>query len=261
MKPDFWMTDGAVGRLTGGCSGALDAGMRVVRTGCFAVSLAVFLKAGAFAELRAVPESFPAERYKELIEDSPFSLATPVAAVVEDAPGFASSLYVVGVMKMRDGEGREVDYVSIKSRTDNTTFSLSGSAANKDGISLVGVEWNEKVGKSKVSLKKGSEAGTLEFDEAILKTPGPAPQVAVRPQNGQVPPAVPLRAGAPGGAGPSAQPGLPKPPSTPGRTSTTPAPKTGGVPATQFTPGQPTGPVVAPPSSLRQRIRPIGSKP
>jgi hypothetical protein len=189
-----------------------------------------------------LPAAFPADRYREMLEHSPFAVATPAAVPVETAPGFATNLYVMGIAKMRYADGRESEYVTIKSRSDNTTFSLSGSEPNKEGIALVGVEWVDGLGKSKVNLKKGAEFGTLEFDQANVRAPSGGPQgisgAAVAP---------PQMPGAPRSAirpSSNTQLGSPLPPSTriPGSA------KPGGLP----TPGGGT---------IRQRIRPISSKP
>jgi hypothetical protein len=118
-----------------------------------------------------LPEAYPAERYEQLIEHSPFAVGTvqePAAA--PDAPGFAANLYVEGVAQLGYSEGKERDFVAIKSRADQSTFWLStGAAPNRDGIELGAVEWSQGVGKSKVTIRKGTETAVLEFDEATLR--------------------------------------------------------------------------------------------
>jgi hypothetical protein len=133
-----------------------------------------------------LPEAYPAERYEKLIENSPFAVGTPQEpSVPADAPGFATNLYVMGVAQLRDAEGKERDFVTIKSRADQTTFSLStGAAPNGEGIELGAVEWSQRVGKSKVTIRKGTETAVLEFDQASLQSaplsggPEGAPQIA-----------------------------------------------------------------------------------
>jgi peptidoglycan hydrolase-like protein with peptidoglycan-binding domain len=201
--------------------------------------------------LDVVPKSFPAERYREMLEQSPFALATPAAANAEPEPNFAMNLFVKAIAKLRYPDGRQSEYVTIQSRADNTTFSLEGNQPNKDGISLVGVEWQDGF-KSKVSLKKGTEVGTLEFDEANIRgasAAGASGAVgaggAVNAQAGGVPPfpggGSQRPANRPAGSGLIAQPlnGA-------GRPATPVAGKTGGL----STPGS---------TSVRQRIRPISS--
>ncbi len=119
-----------------------------------------------------LPEAYPVERYEKLIENSPFAVGTakePAAA--QDAPGFATNLYVMGVAQLRDVDGKERDFVTIKSRADQSTFSLStGAAPSSEGIELGAVEWSQRVGKSKVTIRKGPETAVLEFDQAALQS-------------------------------------------------------------------------------------------
>lgn len=122
-----------------------------------------------------LPVAFPPARYEAMAKTSPFALATPTAAPV--APGFASSLYLTGVAKIGNK-----DFVTIASRDQPTRFSLTADEPGNEGVSLVSVEWSEQVGKSKVTIKKGTEFATLEFDQAILQKP-----FQVTPQQPQVP--------------------------------------------------------------------------
>ncbi len=70
-------------------------------------------------------------------------------------------------------EGKEVKYAHIKSRADPTTFYVSDAEPTKDGISWVGSEVSQVIGKSKVTLSKGGETATLEFDQANLHAAPP----------------------------------------------------------------------------------------
>jgi hypothetical protein len=128
------------------------------------------------ATTQDIPSAFPASRYEPLIKSLPFALATPVAAVA--APGFAANMYLTGVAKI----GSQ-NFVTIATRDQPPAhFSLTpGETA--DGISLVSVEWSEAVGKSKATIKKGTEFATLEFDQAtMLKPPLITPQPQQMPQ-------------------------------------------------------------------------------
>ena len=202
-----------------------------------------------------VPRPYPAERYREMLEQSPFALATPVAATAEPEPNFAMNLYVKGIAKFRYADGRETNFVSITSRSDNATFVLEGSTPNKDGIALEGVEWVEGL-KSRVSLRKGSEVGTLEFDQANVRGGAGAPGGTVAPGAASGMPAVGIQSGAvPPFPGVSGQ----RPANRPAGTALLPQPINGaGRPATPLS-GK-SGSLTAPgPTSVRQRIRPISS--
>ena len=137
------------------------------------------------AEPPVLPEAYPAERYEKLIENSPFAVGTPQEPpAAPDAPGFATNLYVMGVAQLRDTEGKERDFVTIKSRADQSTFSLSsGAVPNPDGIELGAVEWSQRVGKSKVTIRKGTETAVLEFDQAALQAAPLSGGAGGAPQN------------------------------------------------------------------------------
>ncbi len=110
-----------------------------------------------------IPPAWPATRYEGLIAKSPFAPATPAAAPA--APGFAANLFVTGIAKIADK-----DFVMISSRDQQTKLSLYGDQPSGD-ISLVSVQWSEQIGKTKVTIKKGQDFATLEFDQAAVQKP------------------------------------------------------------------------------------------
>lgn len=112
-----------------------------------------------------IPSPLPENRYSAMIERSPFSLATPKEE--PKAPSFAANLYVAGI-----GKHGDVDVVSIASRdAAQSTFTLFGAGDSYQGISLVSVQWSDDVGGSKVTIKKGSDTGSIGFNEQVLKNP------------------------------------------------------------------------------------------
>ena len=147
----------------------------------FVLSLSPIL---ARAEMQGdLPTAFPPARYAEMIKKSPFALATVTAPPVQQTPPFAANLYVTGIAKIG-----ETDFVSISSRDQQTAkFSLLSGETGANDISLVSIEWSEQIGKSKVTLKKGSEFAVLEFDQiAIMQTPNQPPLPIM---GGAIPPA------------------------------------------------------------------------
>jgi len=160
-----------------------------------------------------LPASLPPDRYEQMVKKSPFALATPVV-VAPVTPPFASTLYVTGIAKIGNA-----DFVSISSRDSQTKLSLLAGEPGQDDISLVSIDWSEQIGKSKVTIKKGTEFAVLQFDQAALQTPiQVTPQIPPpMPQGGQ-PGGPPMPQGGPGGrriilpnqpnAGPN-QPGIP----------------------------------------------------
>lgn len=116
----------------------------------------------------ALPEAVPLSRYQNLIEKSPFALATavtPPPAPKEETPSFAKDFYITGMAQL----GKE-NFVTISSRDKQRRFSLTVGESHDD-ITLTSVEWVPETGKSKAILKKGSEFGTIGFDEVAMQTP------------------------------------------------------------------------------------------
>jgi len=126
-----------------------------------------------------VPAGLPLSRYQAMIDKSPFALATaaPVEAPPAPTASFAQDFYITGIAKVGNN-----DFVSIGSKATPTQhFSLLAGQTGPDGISLASVAWSPEPGKSKATLKKGTEFGTIGFDEAALATsqsaqPAPQPQ-------------------------------------------------------------------------------------
>jgi hypothetical protein len=156
---------------------------------------AVFPATGLFAAQTFLPEPLPASRYDKMLDGSPFALATKTEAAREKGPGPFANLFVAAIYQLKDSDGKLRDTVTLKSKADQSTFTLTADQGRKDGLQLVRIEWSDKVGASKVSLKKGSEFGTIEFDQANLQiapqqsplrnapTPGGVPVPGIPPIN------------------------------------------------------------------------------
>lgn len=137
------------------------------------------LSVGIFAAAHAasaagptIPQRPPPDAFQKLTEDWPFALATPVVAPEVPKVGWASNYYVGGIGKSYES-GKEEVFVAVKSKDGQASFSLYGNQPNADDISIGGIEWSESIGKSRVTLKKGSEFQTIEFDQVALQTPIP----------------------------------------------------------------------------------------
>ncbi len=237
-------------------------------------SVGVFCASAAFATDFVPPQPLPAGRYDKMVEDWPFTLATPAAPVVEATAGFAVNLHVMGISRERYPDGKERDVVTVKSHADQTSFRLFGNEPNKEGISVAGVEWSDRVGKSKVTLKKGAEFAPLEFDQSVLHSSSPMPQVSSQPRPGGAPgalaqprpgaPTTSLPGGLPPGNnnalkinGPRNQPVIPRPNSVP--------PVLNQPPAGAFPQALPAAAAAnqnnIPANDPRRRVRVINSKP
>jgi hypothetical protein len=198
-----------------------------------------------------IPRPFPISRYAALLEKSPFAVATAVPEAAPPAENFSTNFVVTGIGKNRGSDGKEVYTVFVRSRDLATRLVLTGDKPSDEGISVAAVEEAAVAAKSVVILKKGSETGRVEFDQAALAATG----------GGQLPPSAPQpgRPGIPTSRAPTssaARPAIPRPGMTsvprpgasltPPQAPTTTAPGAGVAPAGQ---------------ELRRRVRPIQGAP
>ncbi len=198
-----------------------------------------------------LPKPFPASRYSALLEKSPFAVATAAPEAAPPAENFSTNFVITGLAKNRGADGKEVHTVFVRSRDLSTRLVLTGDKPSDEGISVVSVEEAAVAAKSAVILKKGSETGRVEFDQAALAASGgggPPPSGA--PQPG--------KPGVPGGKAPTtsaARPAIPRPGMSgvprPGASLTPPAPAAAN-PASGVAPGG---------QELRRRVRPIQGTP
>ncbi len=198
-----------------------------------------------------IPKPFPVSRYSALFEKSPFAVATAAPEAAPAAENFATNFVVTGIAKNRGTDSKEVYTVFVRSRDLSTRLVLTGDKPSDEGISVVSVEEAAVAAKSSVVLKKGSETGRVEFDQAALAASSgggqpPAPQAGKSAASGT---RVPTSA--------AARPAIPRPGMTavprPGASLNPPAPGApvaGGVPS-----GTSAG------QELRRRVRPIQGAP
>jgi hypothetical protein len=152
------------------------------------------------------PTSEPIARYQAMIERSPFALASesaPAPAAADNA-GFTKDLVLTGAVRLSSSE-----YISIASRDQAQRFALQ-TGETYNGISLVSVAWSGDVGKTRATLKRGTEYGTVSFDEAAMHAGVGAPPQPGAPQppgNGQQP--IPPNTNPSQGLAPGQNPGSP----------------------------------------------------
>ena len=156
---------------------------------------------GAIVDARAddLPTKFNFDRYKGILEHSPFAVATAVVAP-EATPNFAKDLYVANAARSPDG-----DMVTIASMTDKDFKKYLTTRTPVDGYGIASIEWSDKVGETKVTISKDGQFATLTFNQAVLSQALPN-----RPAPGVVPPP------------PPPQPGFQKPGQNPGVAVPTP---------------------------------------
>lgn len=113
----------------------------------------------------ATPQPVPLDRYDTLISRSPFAPATAPVAPPKEAPSFAKDYYLTGLAVV-DGKA----FASFSSRDAQTRFSLL-EGDSYEGMTFSGVEWQEGVGRSRVTLMKGATSAEVTFDEAAMQAP------------------------------------------------------------------------------------------
>lgn len=154
-----------------------------------------------------LPEAQPITRYQKMLENSPFGTSTAPTTVPTGppAPPWSEDFAVTGVMSMAMGS----KYVATVSRkSDNSRFTLETGVPSPQGIELVSVQWSDSPGQTRVTVKKGTEFGTLVFDQAATKA---APSAPLRIPPAPTPP--PPGTFIPPGSRPvPGRPGLPTPP-------------------------------------------------
>lgn len=158
------------------------------------------------------------------------------------AENFATNWVLAGISKQKGKSGDERYTVFVRSRDLATRLVISGDKPSDDGVSLVSVDENAVAAKSTAILRKGSETGRVEFDQAAVAASAVAPQ----PQ-GQI-----GKSGVPAIRNAAKSAPIPRP----GMQGTVPRPGASqGVPNPAVTtPG-------APQAEPRRRVRPIQEPP
>ncbi len=200
-----------------------------------------------------VPRAFPASRYNSLLEKSPFAVSSAAPEPVAPVENFATNWVVTGISKQRGKDGDESYTVFVRSRDLATRLVISGARPTDDGVSLVSVEEAPVAAKSVVVLRKGSETGRVEFDQAAVAAsaaPNPTGQPGAKPGV----PAVRNSAG----RTPIPRPGMANGVPRPGASLGNGAPANGANAATGA--GGPTGGAPGA-QEARRRVRPIQEPP
>lgn len=189
-----------------------------------------------------LPRPFPADRYAALLEKSPFAIASAAPEPVVAAENFATNWVLAGLSKQKGKSGEERYTVFVRSRDLATRLVISADKPSDDGVSLVSVDENAVAAKSTAILRKGSETGRVEFDQAVVAAAAAAP-----PPQGQ-----PGKPGGPSIRTPAKGAPIPRP----GMQGTVPRPG-----ASQGAPNPAVPMPGAPQAEPRRRIRPIQEPP
>src|SRR5262245_49227739 len=114
-----------------------------------------------------LPPQYNFDRYSKMMDQSPFAVATAVAAPAA-TPDFAKDLYIANATKSQDG-----DLVTIASTADHNFKKYLTTKEPVDGYSIANIEWSEKVGGTKVTISKDGNFATLTFNQALLSQASP----------------------------------------------------------------------------------------
>jgi hypothetical protein len=122
-----------------------------------------------------LPPQYNFDRYSKMVDQSPFAIATAVAAPAA-TPDFAKDLYIANAAKSQDG-----DLVTIASTADHNFKKYLTTKEPMDGYSIANIEWSDKVGQTKVTISKDGNFATLTFNQALLSQASPGGGVGARP--------------------------------------------------------------------------------
>ena len=122
-----------------------------------------------------LPPQYNFDRYSKMVDQSPFAIATAVAAPAA-TPDFAKDLYIANAARSQDG-----DLVTLASTADHNFKKYLTTKEPVDGYSVASIEWSDKVGQTKVTISKDGNFATLTFNQALLSQASPGGGVAARP--------------------------------------------------------------------------------
>lgn len=138
------------------------------------ISAATLLGAICAQAEDVLPPRFAYDRYSKMVDNSPFAIATAVAAPAA-TPDFAKDLYVANAARSPDG-----DLVTLASTSDHSFKKYLTTKAPVDGYSIANIEWSERVGATKVTISKDGNFATITFNQALLQQSAPNASLASR---------------------------------------------------------------------------------
>jgi hypothetical protein len=133
----------------------------------FAIATLVIVGATYSHAEDVLPPQYHFDRYAKMMDQSPFAVATAVAAPAA-TPDFAKDLYIANAAKAQDG-----DLVTIASTSDHNFKKYLTTKEPVDGYSISNIEWSDKVGGTKVTISKDGNFATLTFNQALLSQASP----------------------------------------------------------------------------------------
>ncbi|HYY34803.1 MAG TPA: hypothetical protein VE867_00380 [Candidatus Binatia bacterium] len=138
------------------------------------ISVAALLGVNFAQAEDVLPPRFNYDRYSKMVDQSPFAIATAVAAPAA-TPDFAKDLYVANAARSPEG-----DMVTLASSSDHNFKKYLTTKAPVDGYSIANIEWSERVGATKVTISKDGNFATITFNQALLQQAAPNAALAAR---------------------------------------------------------------------------------
>jgi hypothetical protein len=138
------------------------------------ISVAALLGVICAQAENVLPPQFNYDRYSKMVENSPFAIATAVAAPAA-TPDFAKDLYVANAARSPEG-----DMVTLASSSDHNFKKYLTTKGPVDGYSIANIEWSERVGATKVTISKDGNFATITFNQALLQQAAPNAGLAAR---------------------------------------------------------------------------------
>src|SRR5205809_6094851 len=146
-----------------------------------------------------LPPQYNFDRYSKMMDQSPFAIASAVAAPAA-TPDFAKDLYIANAARSQDG-----DMVTIASTSDHNFKKYLTTKEPVDGYGIANIEWSDKVGGTKVTIRKAGDFATLTFNQALLSQSSPNTGAAARALAAPIP----NPAGLPNAHSPKSPPNVP----------------------------------------------------
>jgi hypothetical protein len=141
--------------------------MRISHRAALSFAVAIVLSVGSKAAPAEddVPKPMAFARYQQMLDRSPFAVATAVAPPAT-APDFAKDLYIANAAHSPDG-----DLITLASNADKNFKKYLTTSGTVDGFGVSNVEWSDRVGETKVTITKDGQFATLGFNQALLTQP------------------------------------------------------------------------------------------
>src|SRR5438876_2877840 len=138
-------------------------------------SILVLLGATYSEAADVLPQQHDFDRYSKMVDQSPFAIATAVAAPAA-TPDFAKDLYIANAARSQDG-----DLVTIASTGNHNFKKYLTTKEPVDGYSISSIEWSDKVGQTKVTISKDGNFATLTLHQALRSQVSPGGGAGARP--------------------------------------------------------------------------------